>query len=175
MMTPGLTETWYDTRHGLYTTYAPIRNGELIDPDRYAVHVLGYDDCYRALLQSIDTIRKHNPAIKVLITVSPIPLRYTFTSKDILTANSYSKAVLRAVCEQIAEDRQSVDYFPSFEAVAYSRWNVWQRDRRHVSDRMVGKIVDAVITQYFSGTTPEVEPRYRYPIAQRLRRAFLGL
>jgi hypothetical protein len=175
MMTPGLIETWYDTQHGVYTTYAPIMDGELIDPERYAVRVLGYDECYQALLRSIDIIRRHNPAIKVLITVSPIPLRYTFTSKDILTANSYSKSVLRAVCEQIAADREAVDYFPSFEAVNYSHWHVWQRDRRHVSDRMISKIVQTVITQYFSGSSPEIERKYLYPITQRLRRAFFGL
>lgn len=175
MLTPGLVEAWFDHRHGRYTIYAPITNRTVIDEQRFSFRVLGYDECYQSLLRCIDIIRKHNPRVKMLITVSPVPLRYTFTDKDILVANSYSKAVLRAVCERIVVEREAIDYFPSFEAVNYSTRRVWQKDRRHVSDAMIENIVQTVISQYFWGKKHERYDEFQYPFLRRLWRNAFGV
>ena len=174
MMTPGLVEAWYDKKFGVYTVYAPIWNGKLVDPERYCLRVLNYDDCYEALARCIEIIRKHNSATKILITVSPVPLRYTFSNTGILVANSYSKSTLRAVCERLTEQYTEVDYFPSLEAVNYSTKRVWQRDRRHVSEAMVRKIAENVVAVYFRGQTSEYYEKYRYPLWRRLLRALAG-
>ena len=41
---------------------------------------------------------------------------YTFSEKDVVVANRYSKSVLRASVEQLV-DNKSIFYFPSFEIV----------------------------------------------------------
>jgi hypothetical protein len=174
MMTPGLVEGWFDNLHGRYTIYAPLDNRKVLDGNRFTFRVLDYDDCHQALSRCIEIIRAHNPRVKILITVSPVPLRYTFTDRDILTANSYSKAVLRAVCEKLVQSGERIDYFPSFEAVNYSTSRVWQRDRRHVSDAMVGKIVGTVIAQYFLAAPEEAPDKYRHTLLQRLLASFGG-
>jgi hypothetical protein len=159
LMTPGLVETWYDLEQGYYTNSAPLFAGKLLDPARYELHVLDQDECKADLLATIDIVRKHNPKIKVLITVSPVPLRYTFTKEDVLVANTYSKSVLRAACQEIVSERPLVDYFPSFEAVMLSTSRVWQKDRRHVEDRLIGEIVSRVVAKYFGGQAGEVGRR----------------
>ena len=40
--------------------------------------------------------------IKIFISVSPVPLAATFSGKDIISANNYSKSVLRCVAEAIS-------------------------------------------------------------------------
>jgi hypothetical protein len=149
LMTPGLVEAWYDLEQSYYTNSAPFYAGKLLDPKRYELRVLDHDECKVNLLTAIDLVRKHNPKIKVLITVSPVPLRATFTDQDVLIANTYSKSVLRAVCKEIVDERPLTDYFPSYEAVMLSTSRVWQRDLRHVNERLVGEIVSRVVQKYF--------------------------
>jgi hypothetical protein len=148
IITPGLIESWLDHETGLYTNLTPMRNGRLLDEKRFSFEVLNYQKCFDSLIETINIVRDHNNRIKTLITVSPVPLNHTFSGKGILLANSYSKAVLRAVCETIANTSDAIDYFPSYEAVNLSRFGVWQRDRRHVRDRFVAKIVRTIGKRY---------------------------
>jgi hypothetical protein len=174
MMTPGLVEAWFDQRHGIYTNSAPIKSGALLDEKRYSFRVLDYEDCYQSLVRTIDLIRKHNHAVKFLITVSPVPLRYTFTDKDIIVANSFSKSVLRAVCEQLVTNSPDIDYFPSFETVNFSTRQVWQKDRRHVSDAVVEQITHAVISQYFMVQKETDLSDLQYPLLRRIWHTAFG-
>ena len=41
----------------------------------------------------------------------------TFTDHDVITANMYSKSVLRTVAGGVAAANRNVDYFPSYESV----------------------------------------------------------
>jgi hypothetical protein len=174
LLTPGLVEAWYDTHHDIYTNSAPIKGGALLDEARYTFRILDYADCYGALARTVELIRKHNKTVKFLITVSPVPLRYTFSDDDILVANTYSKSVLRAACNQLVRDYDGIDYFPSFEAVSLSTWRVWQRDRRHVTDAMVARIVNTVISQYVLGSRDADLASYREPLMRRIWRSAFG-
>lgn len=154
VITPGLIETWFDNDTGLYTNATPVRDRKMLDEKRFRFEVLSYEKCFQALMSTIEIIKKHNSRIKTLITVSPVPLNHTFSGKDIMLANSYSKSVLRVSCEAIADSSDSIDYFPSYEAVNFSRFGVWQRDKRHVRDRFVGKIVKSLSDRYLEYGTP---------------------
>ncbi|MEM7509308.1 MAG: GSCFA domain-containing protein [Bacteroidota bacterium] len=62
---------------------------------------------YHSLFQRLQT---EFPDIKIMLTVSPI--RHV---RDTLQLNSVSKALLRVLCNQLAEAYEWVSYFPSFE------------------------------------------------------------
>ena len=149
VMTPGLVEAWYDKKTGQYINPTPLHDGRPLDNDRFAVDVLDYAASAEHLFATVDIIRRQNPKAKILITVSPVPLRFTFTGADIVVANTYSKSVLRAACEAVVRSRERIDYFPSYEAVMLSSRGVWQKDRRHVTDRFVRKIVADLTERYF--------------------------
>jgi len=70
---------------------------------------------------------------KIIFTVSPIPLNFTFTNNDIVIANKYSKSVLRSAIDAFI-DNKNVFYFPSFEIVQDCvGWpNSFKDDKRHV-------------------------------------------
>ena len=70
-----------------------------------------FADCIRE-------IRILNPEIKILLTVSPVPLTATATGHHVLLATQYSKSVLRAVAGDLSEMAKDIDYFPSYEIIA---------------------------------------------------------
>ena len=152
MMTPGLIEAWRDLETGLYMYGAPYEKRMLATPERWAFEVLSYPRCLEDLLAAIDVVRSRNPQVNILITTSPVPLGRTFTERDVTIANAHSKAVLRAVCDAVLLERERIDYFPSYEMVTLSNPDVaWKRDRLHVSQGFIGKIVGYMLDNYMDG------------------------
>ena len=152
MMTPGLIEAWYDKQTGLYIHEAPTLKSMAVLKDRWEFEILTYEQCLADLLAAIDIVRARNPEVKVLITTSPVPLAATFSGQDVRIANTYSKAVLRAVCGAACLKRPLVDYFPSFEAATLSpSEQAWESDRLHVAGGFIGKIVTWMLGHYLEG------------------------
>ena len=86
------------------------------------------------LFAAIDFMTARNPALRILLTVSPVPLIATFEPQHVLVATTYSKSVLR-VAAQAATDRYAhVDYFPSYEIItaSFSRGAYFAADLREV-------------------------------------------
>ena len=150
-MTPGLIEAWRDKETGLYAHEGPTQKAVLQQaPSRFELQVLSYQQCEGAMLRAIDAVRSRNPSIKILITTSPVPFIATFSGEDVRVANTYSKSVLRAVCGALPQQRELVDYFPSYESVMLSHPDdVWQQDRIHVAYGFVGRIVEHLVSSYF--------------------------
>ncbi len=147
VVTLGLIECWLDRETGQYVEFGPYlrrHNGT----GRFAFRRLTFSEAYDFTRKAIDLIGANGPR-NVLITASPVPLTRTFTSDDVIVANSYSKSVLRAVAGQIAEDCPNVDYFPSFETVMLTKQTyVWVNDLAHVEGEFVGRIVSRLRERY---------------------------
>jgi len=89
--------------------------------------------------------------LQVVVTTSPIPLLATFTDRDVVAANTYSKSVLRAVAEDLAAAHPNVHYFPSYEIVMNSdRGAAWADDGRHVQPEVVNHIM-SLFQRHFVG------------------------
>ncbi len=146
IMTLGLIEVWRDLKNGLFIQRAP---SEIMmnDPRRFEFTRLSLAECVDHIRKSIGLIRKYQPDVKCLISVSPVPLKETFTKEDVICANMYSKSVLRAACGEIVSADKAIDYFPSYENVAGDQ-NAYEADLRHVSDKYISKIVDKMTESY---------------------------
>ena len=155
IITLGLAEAWYDHETSLYLNTAPPQAATNSQPNRFSLDVLDYNDIYDSLERIYEILtRAGHPDFKVLITVSPVPFKATFSGQDAITANTYSKAVQRAACQAFVARHDNVDYFPSFEIVTMShRELVYERDNIHVSNSTVAYIVDSVLAAY----SPEIE------------------
>ncbi|QLC22731.1 GSCFA domain-containing protein [Parasphingopyxis sp. CP4] len=148
VFTLGLTETWRDRESGTAWPTAPGTIAGSYDPDRHEFHnagfaeILGQFEAFRTL------IRRVNPEIKFLLTVSPVPLTATASDNHVLVATTYSKSVLRAVAGELAATHDDIDYFPSYELVAspLARAELYEPNLRTV--RMDG--VDMVMRQFFA-------------------------
>ena len=132
IITLGLIETWIDKRkkkawhsfHGNALKKISVEN--LADFKQ-----LDFNEVTTYLKKIINLVDIKNK--KIIFTISPIPLNFTFTDKDIIIANKYSKSILRAAVEEFI-DNEKIFYFPSFEIVQDCvGWpNSYQKDKRHV-------------------------------------------
>lgn len=118
VFTLGLTEAW---RHLADGTVYPTASGTIAespDPDAIAFVNFGFQDILDDLLAVRLRLKALNPGMRLLLTVSPVPLTATATDDHVLVATTYSKSVLRAVAGELAARFDDVDYFPSYEIIA---------------------------------------------------------
>ncbi len=118
IFTFGLTEAWVDQATGTVYPTAPGTIAGHYDPEIYAFRNFHFAETYRSFCAFRDLLRRHNPAIRFILTVSPVPLTATATDDHVLVATTYSKSVLRAVGGQLCQEYDDVDYFPSYELIA---------------------------------------------------------
>jgi len=109
---------------------------------------------YEEILECIDKIIKiifNLGSKKIIFTVSPIPLNFTFTDNDIVVANKYSKSVLRASVEKFI-DNKNIFYFPSFEIVQDCvGWpSAYKLDKRHVRVEVFREYISPVFIKHFT-------------------------
>lgn len=117
VFTLGLTETWINADTGRAYPAAP---GVLATPpDGTAIrfHNHGFAEV-QADLQAVRALLNDlNPGLRLLLTVSPVPLTATAAGGHVLAATAYSKAVLRAAAGGFVAGCDTADYFPSYEII----------------------------------------------------------
>lgn len=138
ILTLGLVEAWWDTKNQIYINGSTPKHIQLTDPDRFECHILSFQELHDCTRRAVEIIRDYgHPDIRILLTVSPVPLTATFTGQDVMTANTYSKSALRTVAEHIWREFDIVDYFPSYESVMLSdRQRAFREDMIHVQGEM---------------------------------------
>ena len=146
VITLGLIEAWFDKQKSTYIQLSPFIYRDLLrEGDRFELHILNNAKCLEYIKKSIELIKSMNPDVKILLTTSPVSLGRTFTNQDIIIENLYSKCILRAVCGEIYNTHDFVDYFPSFESVILTKsWKPYAGDFIHITDEFVEKIVQKV-------------------------------
>ena len=150
VVTLGLAEVWRDVHADVYVNCTPIPSLFKTEPDRYEFHMTTFAQNW-ANLEAIYALlsRYGHPDFHVVVTVSPVPLMNTFSTMDIVVANTWAKSVLRAVAQEWATAHPNVDYFPSYEIVQNSdRAAVWERDLRHVRGAGVQHIMELFLQKY---------------------------
>jgi hypothetical protein len=152
IMTLGLAEIWFDTKSGFYVNVAPRPSMIDAEPERFELHVLSYEDAYRYLTAALAILHREAPKMRVLLTVSPVPLMSTHRPMDVILANSYSKSVLRTAAEEAVVRHEFVTYFPSFESFTLSdRKLAWRDDLVHTNDDLVAFNVQRMISAFTTG------------------------
>jgi GSCFA family len=154
VLTLGLSEVWYDKLEQRYLNRMPDKRLLQEDKPRFELHVLDVTQTIRELREMLALFARHlAPGWRVLLTVSPVPLRTTFRNCDVVTANAYSKAVLRCAAEALQASDDRIAYFPSFEMVTTSdhRAVFGASDYRHV-DR---EFVDLIMSHALSVLLPD--------------------
>ena len=150
IITYGLIEAWYDCETDLYLNEMPAPRFALRNPDRFKFKALTVTDCKAVIEDIVALVRRHSkPEQKLLFTVSPVPMGRTFTTDDVIVANTTSKTTLRVAVLEVITEKDGIDYFPSFEGAMNSQPDlVWQSDRLHVSDFIVGQLINTFLVRY---------------------------
>jgi len=150
ILTLGLSEVWYDKLTGEPLWRAvPER---LYDPQRHVFRVESFSDT-KSHIQAIIRLRDTFwPGLKIVFSVSPIPLQATFRPVSAVTASSVSKALIRAALDEALRERwnsvgETLFYFPSYEIVG-SLPEPFGDDGRHVREEVVADVIHAFTRHY---------------------------
>jgi GSCFA family len=151
IITLGLVEAWYDSEASVVLNVAPSLWMTRKFPGRFSLRVTGYAENLAALHAIYELLARHGaPDLRIVVTVSPVPMGQTFTGQDVIVANTYAKSTLRAAAEDSARGYAAVQYYPSFDtvtvsdrALAYS-----SADDLHVRDEMVEAVTAHFLRTY---------------------------
>ncbi|WP_078085543.1 GSCFA domain-containing protein [Microbulbifer mangrovi] len=150
VFTLGLTEAWVHEPTGCVVPLAPGVSGVPTVKESFVFKNFNLDEIVEDLKKTVDFILEKNPSIKILLTVSPVPLAATYEEEHVLTATTYSKSVLRVAANTIRDLYSCVDYFPSFEIItsAASRGRYYEEDLRTVTPDGVSHVMKMFFRHY---------------------------
>lgn len=138
VMTFGTALAW---RH--LASDALVANCHSVPQKEFQQEMLRMDDMRAAFTGFYKQLRKANPNIRLLLTVSPV--RHLRSG---LVPNGASKAMLRVLCHRLAEELEGVDYFPAYEIMIDDL-----RDYRFVRDDLMHptEFAEQYIWEKFAG------------------------
>lgn len=148
VFTLGLTESWFNADEDYEYPMCPGTVAGTFDRERHRFVNQEFPFIRKTMSETIQTIRRVNPKIKFILTVSPVPLTATMSGNHVLVATTESKSILRAVAGSLQRQFDFVDYFPSYEIIntAPYRGIFFEANQRHINQ--VG--VNHVMSTFFS-------------------------
>jgi hypothetical protein len=144
VFTLGLTEAWVSRADGAVFPGCPGCNAGVFDAEKYEFYNADYREILSDMRTFIREVRKLNPALKFIITVSPVPLIATASGEHVLSATTYSKSVLRAVAGKLDQEIENLVYFPSYEIITSqsNRGKYFGSDLRTIEDAGVDHVMN---------------------------------
>ena len=144
---------------------------------------LRVSECVDTLSEALQAVRRLNPEVQVLLTISPV--RHV---RDGLIANTRSKSVLHLAVEEVAERNEGVYYFPAYELLidVLRDYRFYESDRVHPTREAIEYIWQQMHDHLLDEPTREVyaevrkirmalEHRPRYPDTASHRRFIASL
>jgi hypothetical protein len=164
VFTLGLTECWVSREDGAAYPVCPGAAAGRFDAARHAYVNFGVEDVVADMSAFLAALRRRNPRVKMILTVSPVPLAATAEDRHVLVSTTYSKAVLRIAAEQLTQ-LPDVAYFPSYEIVtgAFSRGAYFEPDLRSVTKAGVDHVMRLFFAHATEGAPPMPAPAAEAP------------
>lgn len=149
IVTLGLSEVWRNRRDRRAFHLMPPP--ELLDPARHEHAVLSVEENVENLERFHDVVRAANPGLRLVLTLSPVPLLATYVDRHAVVSDTVSKAILRVAIDAFCRAHPDVVYFPAYEiATRMPDWP-YGEDNRHVRrDPVVDRIMAAFLEHYGS-------------------------
>jgi hypothetical protein len=116
-------------------------------------------------------MRAINHEIRLVLTVSPVPLIATYEDRHVLVSTTYSKSALRVVAEMIQNSHDGVAYFPSYEIITgpHARSRYYAEDLREVTPAGVAQVMSLFKLHYLTtddrGVASATQERQHLPRA----------
>jgi hypothetical protein len=149
--TLSMSETWYDKTSG--EPLWRVLPTNLHDPERHAYKVLSFAETIAAL-ETIDRIRAQwLPKLRIIYTVSPLPMSSTFRPISAVTANMASKAIVRGALDEFLRGRpEDINrvyyYFPGYELVTALFNDAYTSDGRHLHQHVIDAVQKVFASVY---------------------------
>ena len=151
IFTLGLTESWYNATSGHTYPACPGTVRGIYSPDEHKFRNFTCAEVSADLEKLINELQAVNKDIKIIFTVSPVPLVATYTGNNVLVASTYSKSVLRAAVGEVEVKYNNVAYFPSYEIISYpaSFGQYLASDLREVTERGVSHVMGCFLSSFY--------------------------
>lgn len=152
IFTLGLTEAWVSAADGAVFPAAPGTVAGEFDSSRHRFVNFSTEEVCRDLDSMIESLRAMNPAIRLVLTVSPVPLVATASGRHVLVATAYSKAVLRVAADEAIAHHEGVAYFPAYEMALGPQFRElpFEEDLRSVREPVVAAVMTGFRATFFS-------------------------
>jgi len=148
--TLGLTESWMNRVSGDVFPLAPGVVGGSYNEKDYVFKNFSVTEVSADLKLFLQKLKKVNHNVKVLLTVSPVPLIATYEMRHVAVATCYSKSVLRVAAEMAATEFDWVDYFPSYEIITgnFNLGKYYADDLREIHSNGVSHVMRCFMRHY---------------------------
>jgi len=158
IFTLGLTEAWEGRETGTVYPTCPGVIAGTFDPARHSFVNYDFPSVLADMVEVRSLLKAINPAMNMLLTVSPVPLTATASGQHVLVATTYSKSVLRAVCGSMTEMFEDVDYFPSYELIAspVARGFFYEPNLRSINRNGVAMVMSQFLGAHAAGGASEL-------------------
>jgi len=123
-----------------------VSNLHKLPASLFEKELLTADEIVNALAEVHALLRRLNPTIRIVLTVSPV--RHI---KDTLPLNAVSKSVLRVACHYLSELLPNVSYFPAYELLTddLRDYRFYAADMLHPSEVAEDYIWERFARAYF--------------------------
>lgn len=164
IFTLGLSEVWEDLETGkVFWRGVPEH---IFEDKRHRFRLSTSTENTHNILSIIKLIRSVNSKASIVFSLSPIPLKATFSGQSCIAADCVSKSVLRLAIHESLQSTSLTDpdvhYWPSFEIVkwvgCHLPYSVYGADDgcvRHVSRYLVSSILKAFVETYYGSSIAE--------------------
>ena len=176
IFTLGLTEGWRAKSDGAVFPIAPGVAGSPADMDQYEFHNFTAAETAADLKAFIRHLRMVNESVRLILTVSPVPLVATYEPRHVLVSTIYSKSALRVAAEDVVRETPGAAYYPSYEIITghHTRYRYFSDDLRSVTNEGVDRAM-SLFTKHFlysEGEAPAVD--ITQPVPQKDQRGVGG-
>ena len=158
ILTLGVAPAFFDRTTGNFVLPRPSALNSRALAEKYLYRTTSVQENVENVLHVIRFIRNVSPAIKIVVTVSPVPLQASFEYESAVQADCLSKSTMRLVAQEIVYNSKIFDifYWPSFEIFRWAGSNssdyfaaddgaAW-----HVSEQKVAGTIQAFIEMFSS-------------------------
>jgi hypothetical protein len=156
ILTLGVAPAFFDRATGDFVLPRPTALNSRVLAEKYRYRTTSVQENVDNVLYLINFIRSISPDIKVVVTVSPVPLVASFEYESAVQADCLSKSTMRLVAHEVVNNSnlENILYWPSFEVF---RWagsnasNFYAADDGaawHVSEEKVSGTIKAFVDMF---------------------------
>jgi tetratricopeptide (TPR) repeat protein len=156
ILTLGVAPAFFDRTTGDFVLPRPSALNSRVLAEKYQFRTTSVKENVDNVLYLIEFIRKISPDMKIVVTVSPVPLLASFEYESAVQADCLSKSTMRLVAHEVVNNSKlsNILYWPSFEVFRWAGSNAsdyYAADDGaawHVSEEKVAGTIRAFVEMF---------------------------
>src|SRR5689334_14437734 len=125
ILTLGVAAAFFDRSTGAFVLPRPSALNSRALAEKYQFRTTSVQENVDNVLHLIEFIRRISPEIRIVVTVSPVPLLASFEHESAVQADCLSKSTMRLVAHEVVNNSNlaNILYWPSFEIFRWAGSN----------------------------------------------------